>query len=1158
MTSAFEILAISPPPLMVQGFVPSTCETLTEDKNIDAVVQSSSIAVAAAQAGYLGVIDLAFTNQIVPIAAVMDKVIAPKLAIDQYPGTIGVRLGTSQLEEFLAILARRNKVKDADLRELALIVVPDTVARTKLLGSSELANSIKKIHNYEQSTGLHIRILVEVISASEAKLVEKLKIDGVIAKGHEASGLVGDATAFVLLQECLSEIDKPVYVWGGVGLHTAAACFAMGASGVVLDSQLLLSRESSVPITLKAKMEQFDGSESHVISLFANNVDGSSETENTISNISPGHEQTDGKVGLRFYTRPNHNLELSGLDQLASVYQRIALHNAENLPWQWTIPLGQDIAFAQALTRKYMSVAGILHAIKHSIDEHIVLAKTLKPLAADGPLAQSHGTKYPIVQGAMTRVSDKSRFAYEVAKAGGLPFLALSLMRGSESEVLLSETQSMLQSLSWGVGVLGFVPTELRQEQMAALEKYKPPYVLIAGGRPDQAKHLEDLGIKTYLHVPSPLLLDSFMEMGSRRFVFEGRECGGHVGPRSSFVLWETMIAHLLDNIGPREDASVYHVLFAGGIHDGKSAAAIAAMSAPLAQRGVRIGVLMGTAYLFTEEVVSTGAIVGQFQEAALKCRETVLLETGPGHAIRCINSPYKLTFDQKRNWLVSAGKSKEEIREELEFMNLGRLRLASKGLLRSDAEKSLNKPDQLLTSRDQMMAELAQSGNGQSDAAASDIDSNKLKPVPKDKQWQHGMYMIGQVASMHKTVMTIAQLHENVSQKGSQLIEVIDLQENAAVADQIKQMPIAGDREAIAIIGMSCLFPKAKDLHAYWRNILGKVDAIEEVPLSQWDWRNYYDPDPQARDKIYSKWGGFLEEIEFDSTKYGIPPSSLSSIDPMQLLLLEVTDAALKDAGYENKPFPREKTSVMLANAGHGPITAFYSLRSMLGWKLAHLDPAVKIELEKMLPEWTEDSFPGYLGNVTAGRVANRFDLGGVNFSIDAACASSLAALYTAVAELRNGNSDLVFLSATDTHNQPGDYLSFSKTHAFSSDGHCKTFDASADGIVISEGMAMVVLKRLSDAERDGDRIYAVIKGIGGSSDGRDLSLTAPRPAGQIKALLRAYQDAGVDPSTVTLVEAHGTGTVAGDKAEVEALKQVFEASHAGNVRAPLVQLKL
>ncbi len=118
-----------------------------------------------------------------------------------------------------------------------------------------------------------------------------------------------------------------------------------------------------------------------------------------------------------------------------------------------------------------------------------------------------------------------------------------------------------------------------------------------------------------------------------------------------------------------------------------------------------------------------------------------------------------------------------------------------------------------------------------------------------------------------------------------------------------------------------------------------------------------------RARDKIYSKWGGFLETVEFDPTKYGIPPASLNSIDPMQILLLEVTDSALKDAGYTYRSFPREKTSVILANAGHGPITALYSLRSMLGWKLADLSPEEKAKIEARLPEWTEDSFPGLPG---------------------------------------------------------------------------------------------------------------------------------------------------------------------------------------------------
>ncbi|HSX70966.1 MAG TPA: beta-ketoacyl synthase N-terminal-like domain-containing protein, partial [Pseudomonas sp.] len=172
---------------------------------------------------------------------------------------------------------------------------------------------------------------------------------------------------------------------------------------------------------------------------------------------------------------------------------------------------------------------------------------------------------------------------------------------------------------------------------------------------------------------------------------------------------------------------------------------------------------------------------------------------------------------------------------------------------------------------------------------------------------------------------------------------------------------------------------------------------------------------------------------------------------------------------------------------------------------------------------------------NVMAGRIANRLDFGGVNFATDAACASSLAAVYQGINELLSGRSDLVIAGGVDTVQGPFGYLCFSKTQALSPRGRCRTFDASADGIVISEGIAMVALKRLSDAERDGDRVYAVIKGMAGSSDGKAKGLTAPLPAGQLRAMRRAYQQAGFGPDSVGLFEAHGTGTVAGDTAELD-----------------------
>ena len=346
-----------------------------------------------------------------------------------------------------------------------------------------------------------------------------------------------------------------------------------------------------------------------------------------------------------------------------------------------------------------------------------------------------------------------------------------------------------------------------------------------------------------------------------------------------------------------------------------------------------------------------------------------------------------------------------------------------------------------------------------------------------------------------------------------------------------------------VAIVGMGCLLPKAPNVRAFWANILNKVDAIGDVPKERFNIDLYYDPDRKAKDKIHSRWGGFLDPVPFDPMRYGIPPTALPSIDPMQLLALVTVDQALRDAGYHDRDFPRQKTSVILGlSGGLGDVGLQYAVRSMLQQFISQ----PPTELLQELPEWTEDSFAGLLLNVAAGRVANRFDLGGVNFSVDAACASSLAAVYLAARELADHSSDMAIVGGVDTAQSPFGYLCFAKAQALSGRGRCRTFDESADGIAISEGISMVVLKRLEDAERDGDRIYAVIKGVAGSSDGKGRSMTAPRLEGQILALQRAYQRAGIRPSTVGLIEAHGTGTALGDASELSAVSDVFLADGA------------
>ena len=311
-----------------------------------------------------------------------------------------------------------------------------------------------------------------------------------------------------------------------------------------------------------------------------------------------------------------------------------------------------------------------------------------------------------------------------------------------------------------------------------------------------------------------------------------------------------------------------------------------------------------------------------------------------------------------------------------------------------------------------------------------------------------------------------------------------------------------------------------------------------------------YFDPDAlngNAGRRTPSKWGGFLPEIGFDALAYGIPPASLASIEPVQLLSLEVAARALADAGYAEREFDRELVSVIFGAEAGTDLASAYGFRAMYPQTAGPLPDG----LDAALPSLTEDSFPGVLTNVIAGRIANRLDLGGVNYTVDAACASSLAAVDMACKELRAGTSDMVLCGGADLHNGVNDYLLFAGVHALSPTGQCRSFDADADGIALGEGVACVALKRLEDAERDGDRVYAVIDGIAGSSDGRSLGLTAPRPEGQRRALERAYRRAGVSPAEVGMVEAHGTGTVVGDRTELSILNEVFgeAGSEVGSV---------
>jgi len=371
----------------------------------------------------------------------------------------------------------------------------------------------------------------------------------------------------------------------------------------------------------------------------------------------------------------------------------------------------------------------------------------------------------------------------------------------------------------------------------------------------------------------------------------------------------------------------------------------------------------------------------------------------------------------------------------------------------------------------------------------------------------------------------------------------------NAALSRRLADNPIA-------IVGLSCLFPEAPDVASFWSNIVAGRDCTGDVPETHWRIDDYYDPDPATPDKTYCRRGGFVPPTAFNPIEFGLPPTALDVTDILQLLSLVVAKGALRDAGYEQKAFDRERTGVILGITGANSLTTPLSTRlqypvwrkvlNSRGFSDEQADDIIET-IKKAYAPWEENSFPGMLGNVVAGRISNRLDLGATNCTVDAACASSLSAMRMAIAELTDGRADMMITGGCDAENTILMYMCFSKTPAFSKKGVIRPFDVESDGTLIGEGMGMLVLKRLADAERDGDRIYAVIRGLGSSSDGRFKSIYAPRAEGQVKCLNRAYEDAGIAPHSVGLIEAHGTGTAVGDATEASSLRQVMSGDASG-----------
>jgi acyl transferase domain-containing protein/acyl carrier protein len=373
-----------------------------------------------------------------------------------------------------------------------------------------------------------------------------------------------------------------------------------------------------------------------------------------------------------------------------------------------------------------------------------------------------------------------------------------------------------------------------------------------------------------------------------------------------------------------------------------------------------------------------------------------------------------------------------------------------------------------------------------------------------------------------YPNVMALAEYLEAAQPKASAQPLVIRASAFRDAVFESQPAHAAGSRvtdDRIAVVGMSGRYPQAGDLDAYWRNLVEARNAIVEIPDSRWDIGAYYDPDPDAEGKMYTRSIGLLDDVDaFDPRFFRITPQEALYMDPEQRLFLQESYRALEDAGYIGGDADGLNCGVYLGMES-----------SEYAWQFAN-SPRVS------------ETITGNHSAIAASRIAYFLNLKGPALAVDTACSSSLVATHLACQALRVGEIDLALAGGVRLWLSPVTHIGMCKARMLSLSGQCRTFDDSADGIVMGEGVGAVVLKRLADAVRDGDHIHGVILASGINQDGRTNGITAPSVKSQIALETRVYRDHGINPESISYIEAHGTGTKLGDPIELQALDTVFK----------------
>ncbi|WDP92222.1 MAG: acyltransferase domain-containing protein [Desulfobacter sp.] len=955
------------------------------------------------------------------------------------------------------------------------------------------------------------KIILELRDIGLTEEIRDLDPHALVVKGNEAAGRVSRYSSFILMQWYLKHSPLPLFVHGGVGQYTAAGMLAAGVSGFVMDSQLLLAKEAPVSDDFKKLLAGLDEGDS---------------TEITFR--EKGIYRVFAKLGTKVVKDLKEEAVLLSDKEEGDIYPAIAekmtaLDNPDASFIQSLFYLGQDGIFAKEFVKESDSLAEIIDRFFTTLGGHLDQVDRHDPVKKNSPFAKDQNTAYPLIQGPMANISDNAEFAAQVLEAGALPFFAVGSLPVDLADTMIKSGAEKLDNFGAGlVGIEAFNPQVAAHLDM--VKEYNVPYALFAGGIPSQAVELEKAGTKTYLHTPSVSMMDNAIENGCTRFIFEGGEAGGHVGSLTSMVLWEAAIASLIN--GGRDLSSLY-LVFAGGITTRFASFFISGMTSFLAARGAKIGLQVGTAYLFAKEIVDTKAVQKQYQEILIEQDKTVVIGKTLGLASRTAPTPFAKMMTDHEAEMIREKMPLSQRKRSFEKKNIGSLLIGAKGFL----------PD------------------------FKNPGEENYTWFEGEEHREKGNFLVGDSLAFFKEPVTIQQIHDGYFTGKSQLFAHLNGLETFS-------SPKSRIHDEIAVVGVGCTLPHADTPDQLWQNILDKRYSIAPMPESRMDRELYYDTNRKAEDKTYTDLAGHVDHFEFDRERFGYAEGKDKKLSRSQKMVLSTAYKAVESAGLldENDRMICEdpkRTAVIIATCLSNELGNDLQLKYWYPEILSMMEklPAFerlsddeKEKAKQALFEGMEGENKGYdpvhgiLLNIEASRIARHLGVRGTNYIVDAACASSVTAIDEACNELLSGEHDTVVVGGVNTHLAPESFIGFAKMGTLSDKGSFP-FDGRADGFILGEGSVVYVLKRMKDALRDGNKIFGIINAIGSSSDGKGKAIAAPNPKGQVMSLERCFGSIRPDikPEDIGFIEAHGTSTTVGDQVELGTLDAVYNKSGAG-----------